>query len=77
MAVICEPEMRAKFLAVVRSFELAKSAAKALGISQQYLSDMMNGRREISDEVARKLGYRKVVRYQRMEKAKEADADRE
>lgn len=63
---ITEPEMRAKFLATVRSFEFAKQAATALGISQQYLSDLINGKREISAQVAEKLGYRKIVRYQKL-----------
>lgn len=42
-------------------------AADALGISPQYLSDIMSGARAISDNVARKLGYSKVVYYEKQD----------
>jgi len=44
-----------------------KKAAEALGVSPQYLNDIMRGRREISDAVAAKFGLERVVVYmQRM-----------
>lgn len=38
-----------------------KEAAKTLGVSPQYLSDILRGRREISDVVARRLGFNREV----------------
>jgi len=38
--------------------------AAQLGISPQYLCDIMHGRRAISARVAEKLGYRQVVEYE-------------
>lgn len=69
--MIHEPEMRTRLIKFVRNVGLAKTAAKALGISQQYLSDLVNGNREISAEVARGLGYRKVVVYQELTQRRE------
>jgi plasmid maintenance system antidote protein VapI len=37
------------------------AAAKALDISPAYLGDILAGKRSISDNIARKLGYRRVV----------------
>lgn len=34
-----------------------KAWAEAHGLSEQYVSDLANGRREITDKVARLLGY--------------------
>ena len=36
-------------------------AAVALGISKQYLSDMLNDRRDLSDGILEKLGLRRVT----------------
>lgn len=41
------------------------AVAKWLGVSDAYLSDILNGNRGVSDDIARKLGYRKVVVYVR------------
>ena len=40
------------------------AAAKELNISPAYLADILNGNRSISESVAQKLGYRRVVVYQ-------------
>jgi transcriptional regulator with XRE-family HTH domain len=34
-----------------------------LGISVSYLSDILNGKREISENVARKLGFKRQTKY--------------
>jgi hypothetical protein len=39
------------------------NVAARLGITPQYLSDIRLGRREISDTVAEKLGYERVVSF--------------
>ena len=36
-------------------------AASSLAVSQQYLSDLLNGRRGFSDRLLKKLGLRKAV----------------
>ena len=38
-----------------------KSAAHSLGVSPQYLSDVLAGRRPIADRLAATLGYRKAI----------------
>jgi transcriptional regulator with XRE-family HTH domain len=38
-----------------------KAAATALGISAQYLNDLLQGRRDASDNILEKLGLRRVV----------------
>lgn len=40
-----------------------QAAARSLRISPQYLCDVLKGRREISAELARRLGYKRVVVY--------------
>lgn len=42
-----------------------KTVAEQLGISPQYLSDILRGRREITGEVASKLGFERVVTFVR------------
>lgn len=43
-----------------------KKAAERLGISPQYLNDILRGRREISEAVANKYGLRRVVIFERI-----------
>jgi len=50
-----------------------KVVAAELGISPQYLSDILKGRREISTEVARRLGFERVVTYVRFDHSGEDD----
>jgi plasmid maintenance system antidote protein VapI len=40
-----------------------KAVAEHLGISNSYLSDILSGMRPASDTVARKLGYKRIVKY--------------
>lgn len=42
-----------------------KRVAIALGVSPQYLCDIIKGRREISEQVAEKLGFERVVTFVR------------
>jgi plasmid maintenance system antidote protein VapI len=46
---------------IVRHEGSQKAAAKHIGVSAQYLSDVLNRRREISAALAEKLGYTKYV----------------
>lgn len=59
---IAEKRLRA----YVRSAGSQKSAALSLGVSQQYLSDVLNGRRGITPRVLAQLGLRRVERYERI-----------
>jgi hypothetical protein len=40
--------------------------AYGCGVSPAYMSDILNGRREPGESVLRALGFRKVVRYERI-----------
>lgn len=42
-----------------------KKLAEQIGISPQYLSDILKGRREVSESVAEKLGFERVVTFVR------------
>lgn len=46
---------------LVRAHASQKLAAKQLGISQQYLCDLLKGRRPFSARVLDKLGLRQVI----------------
>lgn len=43
-----------------------KGTAKALGVSVSTVSDTYHGRREPAETLLRKLGYRRVVLYERV-----------
>lgn len=45
----------------VDQYPTQKDAARALGVSPAYLSDVKNGRRTFSDNLLQKLGLRRVV----------------
>ena len=46
---------------LVQEWGSQNSVAARLGVTPSYLSDIRSGRREVSAEVARKLGYRREV----------------
>lgn len=52
-------------VAVLKQFVLThpnqRAAAAALGISQAYLSDLLNARRDLSDTVLTKLNLKTIV----------------
>lgn len=49
--------------AMVKRWGSQNSVAARLDITPQYLSDIRLGRREISGQVAEKLGYERVVQF--------------
>jgi transcriptional regulator with XRE-family HTH domain len=51
---------------IVRHHGTQQAAAKALGVSGVYLSDVRRGRREIGQKLLAALGYRRVVMYARL-----------
>ena len=53
---------RTELRRTVRTFyPTQRAAAEALGISGAYLSDMLNGRRDCSEAILKKLGLTSVV----------------
>lgn len=60
-----------ELLAVLRKMVVEmgtqKKVAEHLEISEAYFSDILTSRRPISDEMAQKLGYRRVMNYEKME----------
>lgn len=44
-----------------------KQFAKEAGISEQYLSDVLNGRRDVGDKILKWFGLERVVYYRRID----------
>lgn len=44
-----------------------KAYAKRVGLSESYLSDVLNGRRDISPRILKHLGLERVVYYKRID----------
>jgi hypothetical protein len=53
-----------------------KAVAKHIGISAQYLNDILQGRRDISEEVAAKLGYARVVTFEPLSNSLPTEEDK-
>ncbi len=52
---------------IVKKHGSQREAAKELDISVTFLSDILKRRRSISDQIARRLGYRRVVMFEKEE----------
>lgn len=52
---------------MVKEMGSQRKVAEFLQISDAYLSDILKSRRPISDVVAQKLNYRRVIAYEKME----------
>lgn len=63
MTTISAEEARKIIEDMVNAAGSQRKVARSLGISDSYLSDIINERRDISDEVAKKLGYQKETIY--------------
>jgi hypothetical protein len=48
---------------MVSTWGSQKAVADHLEISNAYMSDILAGNRPVSDAVARKLGYKRIVKY--------------
>lgn len=44
-----------------------KALAKRLGVSEQYLTDVLKRRREPGEKILKPLGFKRVVTYERIE----------
>lgn len=51
---------------MVDEFGSQKAVAEHLDISQAYMGDILAGKRDISDQVARRFGYRRVVFFEKL-----------
>jgi plasmid maintenance system antidote protein VapI len=64
---ITQDEARKMLQEIVNKSDTKTEAARLIGISLPHLLDLLAGNRKISDNVARKLGYRRVVMYKKIE----------
>jgi plasmid maintenance system antidote protein VapI len=60
---ITQEELLQVIQEMVGSWGSQKAVADHLGISNAYMSDILAGNRTISGEVAKKLGYKRIVRF--------------
>lgn len=56
-------DMRWKLQQLAAHYGSQDKLAQRLGISPQYLCDVLHGRRALSGRVAKRLGYERVIRY--------------
>lgn len=63
--LITHPEILHLLKAYVSVQGSQKFAAKSLGVSEQFLSDVLRCKREVSEKLASKLGYRRSVRFRK------------
>ncbi len=56
-----EVNAHGELLKFVDQFDTQKAAAKALGVTPAYLSDLVNLRRDLSEKILRKLGLKRAV----------------
>lgn len=52
---------------LVETMGSQESVARFLDISNQYLNDILRERRSVSENVAKKLGYERVVIYKKLD----------
>lgn len=52
----------------ISSNQTQKEIAKQIGVSPQYLHDILWERRKISEDVAKALGFEKVIMFKRIRK---------
>lgn len=56
-----EVNAHGELLKFVDQFDTQKAAAKALGMTPAYLSDLVNCRRDLSVKVLKKLGLKRAI----------------
>lgn len=65
MKQIPEERMRKMLDVAISAAGSQKAFAVTAGISEQYLSDVLNGRREIGDKLLKWFGMERIVFYRR------------
>lgn len=68
MSELTHEQMIDKLREVVKDEGSQFAAAQALDISPAYLSDILTGKRKVSDRLARRLGFRREFAYRHNEK---------
>lgn len=59
--MLTEAEMLAVIEKRMKESATQKALADEIGVSPQYINDVIRGRREISNELAKKFGFRRRV----------------
>lgn len=67
MKQINEIRMRSMLDAAIKVSGSQKAFAKDAGISEQYLSDVLNGRRDVGDKILKWFGLERVIYYRRID----------
>lgn len=65
-SLLSETEVRSRLTSYVCAQESQRAAARLLGFSQPYIADVLLGRRAISEKLAEKLGFMRIVMFQRV-----------
>jgi plasmid maintenance system antidote protein VapI len=63
MEEITQEEARKLVRNLVDELGTQTAAAEALKVSKTMVSDILSGAREVTDNIAHKLGYKKVVKF--------------
>ena len=64
--MIARSQLDAIIRGYIEIYGSQKAAAKAIGVSQAYICDVCNGRREPAEKILTALGYRRVVMYEQV-----------
>ncbi len=68
--MMTEADARAALRAAVNAYGTQRKAAEAYGVSQAFLSDMLNGHRNVSERILARLKLERVVIIRRRLKEK-------
>lgn len=63
-------DIRIRIAAARRRYGDQRTMAKAMGVSEQYLSDMLNGRRDWSEDLLAHIGVERYTAYADLGKPK-------
>ena len=64
MSTITKEKALERIKQMVKEMGSQTAVAKELNISPAYLGDILKGNRDISNQVAAKLGYKRVISYE-------------
>jgi hypothetical protein len=67
MKQINETRMRAMLETAINVSGSQKAFAKEAGISEQYLSDVLNGRRDVGEKILKWFGLERVIYFRRID----------
>lgn len=61
--ILTDAEVLGEFRKKVKRFPTQDDAAKDLGVSSQYLSELVTGKKPLTDHCLQWAGYRRIIRY--------------